>query len=764
MSIQKVAVIGAGVMGAGIAAHIANAGVPVYLLDRVDDDNPNRNHIADAAIAKLLKTEPAAFMHPNNARLVTPSNVEDHLHWLKEVDWVIEAVIENPDIKRALYHQLEGVCRADTLISSNTSTLPLKLLSQGLPDSFKQRFLITHFFNPPRYMRLLELVSDKTINPNLLTTLHDFADVHLGKGCVDCHDTPGFIANRIGTFWIQSGLLSAIELDITIEQADALMTAVGIPKTGIFGLLDLIGLDLIPHVLASFKQLLPTTDAFHQFGTAPALLQRMISEGYTGRKGKGGFYRLQPLEGRRIKESINLQTGEYQTSVKPAGLKLPKSQAELRQWLSQDDALSRYAWRVLSSTLAYSASLIPEIADDINAIDKAMRLGYNWQHGPFELLDMLGLDWFVGRLTAENQAIPTLLNNRKALYTINAGEKTFVDLAGGYHPIPKAEGVLLLADIKLKSPAILSNPSASLWDIGDGVACLEFHSKMNTLDKDSLNLIRQSIDKVKTEFAALVIHNDAENFSAGANLGLLLQAIHSNDWPAVTELITQGQQTYLQLKYSPFPVVGAPSGLALGGGCEVLLHCDAIQAHAELYIGLVETGVGLIPGWGGCKEYLYRWLHFSKRPGGPMPAIAQAFETIAMAKVSKSAADAKQMLFLSITDGISMNKDRLLADAKAKALALLPGYTPAQPYSYSLPGASAEAALDMAITTLRLAGKITDYDVTIAKQLAGVLSGGGCDIAEPLTESDLLALELKAFLYLVQQPGTLAKLEYMLIR
>lgn len=764
MSIQTVAVIGAGVMGAGIAAQVANAGVPVYLLDRVDPDNPNRNYIAEVAVAKLLKTEPAAFMHAKNTKLVTPGNVEDHLHWLKEVDWVIEAVIENPDIKRALYQQLNGICRADTLISSNTSTLPLKLLTQGFPDSFKQRFLITHFFNPPRYMRLLELVTNSALNPALLTMLRDFADVRLGKGCVNCHDTPGFIANRIGTFWIQSGLLTAIELGVTVEQADAVMTAFGIPKTGIFGLLDLIGLDLIPHVLASFKQLLPATDAFHVIGIAPVLLQQMVSEGYTGRKGKGGFYRLQQVEGKRIKESIDLQSGEYHLSTKSTGFALPRSQAKLRQWLSQDDTLSRYAWRVLSNTLVYSASLIPEIADDICVVDNAMRLGYNWQYGPFELLDRLGVDWVVDKLIDESREIPPLLGNRKAMYTASVGQRTFVDLAGRYQPVPQADGVLLLSDIKLQGPAILSNPSASLWDIGDGVVCLEFHSKMNTLDKDSLSLIRQSIDKVKADFAALVIHNDAENFSAGANLSLLLQAIHSKDWPAVTELITQGQQTYLQLKYSRFPVVGAPSGLALGGGCEVLLHCDAIQAHAELYIGLVETGVGLVPGWGGCKEYLYRWLHFSKRPGGPVPAISQAFETIAMAKVSKSAADAKQMLFLSATDGISMNKDRLLADAKTKALSLLPGYTPPQTYNFSLPGPSAEAALNMAISTLHLSGKITDDDVIIAKELAGVLSGGDCDIVQPLTESGLLALELKAFLYLVQQPRTLVKLEHLLSR
>jgi len=779
MDIKKVAVIGAGVMGAGIAAHIANAGIPVYLLDIVPKDADNRNSIAESAIAKLLKAEPAAFMHKNYARLVTPGNIEDHIDWVREVDWVIEAVLENPAIKQELYRKLDNICRPDTLISSNTSTLPLKLLTRDMPNSFKQRFMITHFFNPPRYMRLLELVSGAETRPELVATVHRFADTHLGKDSVTCKDTPGFIGNRIGIYWLQCGLLEAIKLGLTVEQADAVMSApFGIPKTGIFGLLDLVGLDLIPHILGGMKLALPKEDAFHQVNFLPELVQAMIADGYTGRKGKGGFYRLNETGGKRVKESINLQTGAYQTSEKFALPVMLKTQDELRTFLSSDESICRYAWQVLSNTLAYSSSLIPEIADDIVAVDTAMRLGYNWKFGPFELLDRIGVDWFVDRLLAENRDVPPLLVTCRgdfsrpgrlksplqhhSLYKVDSGKRWFVDLSGNYHAVHRPDGILLLADIKLQAPATLENPSASLWDLGDGVACLEFHSKMNTLDMDSLALVRQSVEKVKTDFSALVIHNDADNFSAGANLTLLVQAIHSQDWPAVEQLIKQGQQTYQSLKYAPFPVVGAPSGLALGGGCEILLHCDAIQAHAELYVGLVEVGVGLVPGWGGCKEYLRRWLEFARRPGGPMPGIAQAFETIGMAKVSKSAAEAKEMLFLSTADGITMNKDRLLADAKAKALRLVPGYMPPKSSSYPLPGASARAAMDIAINNLKMAGKITDYDVEISQQLADVLSGGQCDITEPLTEDDLLNLELNAFLHLVQQPGTLARLEHLL--
>ena len=769
MVIKKVAVIGAGVMGAGIAAHIANAGIPVYLLDIVptfrqdsgQSGDDKRNSIAELAVAKLLKAEPAAFMHKNYARLVTPGNIEDHLEWLKDADWVIEAVVENPAVKQALYQKLETICRPGALISSNTSTLPLKLLVRGMPDSFKQRFMITHFFNPPRYMRLLELVSSAETRPELVDAVRRFADIYLGKDSVACKDTPGFIANRIGIYWLQCGLLDAIELGLTVEQADAAMSVpFGIPKTGIFGLLDLVGIDLIPHILGSMKLALPDEDAFHQVNFLPERVQAMIAAGLTGRKGKGGFYRLHETDGKRVKEAVDLQTGEYRLSEKCVLPDLPKTQDELRAFLLSGDTIGRFAWQVLSKTLSYSAGLIPEIADDIVAVDTAMCLGYNWKFGPFELLDRLGADWFVERLLAENREVPPLLAacGDDYLYKVDAGQRMHVDLAGNYHPVSRPDGILLLADIKLRAPAVLANPSASLWDIGDGVACLEFHSKMNTLDMDSLALLRQSVDKVKSEFSALIVHNDADNFSAGANLNLLVQAIHSGDWPAVAQLIKQGQQSYKALKYAPFPVVGAPSGLALGGGCEVLLHCDAIQAHAELYVGLVEAGVGLVPGWGGCKEYLRRWLEFTRRPGGAMPAIAQAFETIAMAKVSKSAAEAKEMLFLSTTDGITMNKDRLLADAKAKALLLAPGYAPPKAGVYQLPGPGAGAAMDIAVDNLKKAGKITDYDVEVSRQLADVLSGGLCDITEPLTEDDLLSLELNAFLYLVQQPGTLARL------
>jgi len=559
------------------------------------------------------------------------------------------------------------------------------------------------------------------------------------------------------------GMLDAIGHGISVEQADAIMPSFGIPKTGIFGLLDLVGLDLIPPILKGMKLALPTQDAFHEVNRLPEIVQKMIADGYTGRKGKGGFYRLSKIGGTRVKESINLVTGDYSPSEKPDMATFKDAQkAGLQALLSHPDPVGQYAWRVLSHSLCYAANLVPEISDDITGIDSAMRDGYNWKYGPFELLDQIGVSWFVDKLLSENRPVPEILASKANMYSTSSGKLEFADVSGHYHPVIRAEGVLLLTDIKQQSHALIQNASASLWDIGDDVACLEFHSKMNTLDMDSMAMINQSIDKVGKDFKALVIHNEAENFSAGANLGLLMKAIHESDWSAVEGLINQGQQTYQRLKYSPFPVVAAPSGLALGGGCEILLHCDAVQAHAELYMGLVEVGVGLIPGWGGCKEFLGRCLTQKMRPGGPIPPVIKTFQTIGLATVSKSAFDAREISYLSTKDDITMNKNRLLADAKTKALLLSKEYVPPKPFTYPLPGLTAKVLMNMGIQAFRLLGKATEYDVIVSGELAHVLSGGDCDLTSPLTEEDILGLELEAFVHLVKQPGTLARLEHML--
>ncbi|MFI4988546.1 MAG: 3-hydroxyacyl-CoA dehydrogenase NAD-binding domain-containing protein [Alphaproteobacteria bacterium] len=768
MKIEQAAVIGAGVMGSGIAAHIANAGVPVLLLDIVPPKANNRNVIAESAIERLLKADPAPFMTKAAARLVTAGNLEDDLGKLADVDWIVEAVVENPDVKRALYGKLEGVRKAGSLVSSNTSTIPLARLTEGLPKTFARDFLITHFFNPPRYMRLLELVVGRQTRKSAAEALRRFADERLGKGVVECKDTPGFIANRIGTLWLQVAIAGALEMGLTIDEADAVVgRPMGIPKTGVFALMDLVGIDLMPHVAASMLASLPAGDMYRSTYKEIPLVGKMIAEGYTGRKGKGGFYRLaRSAAGERVKESIDLKSGRYAPSLKARLDSIAAARkGTLRALVEHADKGGQYAWRVLSHTLSYAASLVPEIADAIPAVDEAMRLGYAWRYGPFELIDQLGTGWLAEKLAAAGMAVPPLLALAagRPFYKTAGGKLSYLTTGGDYVALTRPAGVLLLADIKRASEPLLQNASAALWDIGDGVVCLEFRSKMNAMDPDILDLVQRTIKLVKEKYKALVIHNEADNFSVGANIGLALFAANVALWPAIEEMVAKGQATYKALKYAPFPVVAAPSGMALGGGCEVLLHSSAVQAHAETYMGLVEVGVGLVPGWGGCKEVLTRWLANRKRPGGPMPAIAKAFEMIGTAQVAKSAFEAKEMLLLRDGDAITMNRDRLLADAKAKALKLVRRYKVPEPLKeIRLPGPTAKAALDLAVDGFRRQGKATPHDAVVSHELAVVLSGGATDITDTLSEDDLTKLERRAFMTLIRTEGTLQRIEHML--
>ncbi|MEN2978070.1 3-hydroxyacyl-CoA dehydrogenase/enoyl-CoA hydratase family protein [Tistrella bauzanensis] len=766
--INKVAVIGAGVMGAGIAAHIANAGVPVVLLDIVPKGAANRNALAEGAVQKMLKTKPKSFMHPSRARLVTTGNLDDNLDLLADVDWIVEAVIENVEIKRRLYATLDGVRKAGSIVSSNTSTIPLGHLVEGQSAAFKADFLITHFFNPPRYMRLLELVAGPETRADAVETMRRFGDHRLGKGVVDCKDTPGFIANRIGTFWMQGAVVEAMDRGLDIEAVDALLSKpVGIPKTGVFGLIDLVGLDLMPHVAASMKATLPADDAYHAIYRDSDLFKKMIAEGYTGRKGKGGFYRRRKDGGRSITEAIDLATGEYRAKRKPDLASIKAGAKDLRALVSHEDEGGSYAWAVVSQALVYTADLVGTIADEVPAIDEAMRLGYAWKYGPFELIDRLGAGWFADRLKAEGRRVPAIVeavagNGTGSFYRVNDGVVEYASLAGGYAPVPIPDGVLRLSDVKRRGKRVDGNGSASLWDIGDGVLCLEFHTKMNSIDPGVLEIAAKSTEIVRGGYKALVIYNEADNFSVGANVGLALFASNIAAWDMIDGMIRMGQETYKALKYAPFPVVGAPAGMALGGGCEILLHCDAVQAHAETYMGLVEVGVGVVPGWGGCKELLVRWMNNKRRPGGPMPAVAQVFEMVSTAKVSESAEEARDLLLLRDGDRITMNRDRVLADAKARALEMVAGYEKPLPAEISLPGPTARVALNMAVEGFHMQGKATPHDVVVSGALARVLSGGDTDITETLREDDITRLEREAFVSLLKTPATLARIEHML--
>ncbi len=791
MAIEKVAVIGSGVMGGGIAAQIANAGVPVVLLDIVPDKAEDRSLLAKGAIAKMLKSDPAPFMSKKNAKLVTPGNLEDDLELLADCDWIIEVVLEDLKIKHATYDKINKHRKKGAIISSNTSTIPLHHLIEGQDNDFAENFLITHFFNPPRYMRLLELVTGDKTRKDTIKTVTDFCDVQLGKGVVHCHDTPGFIANRLGVFWLQCGVNEALNQNISVEVADAVMSRpVGIPKTGVFALIDLVGIDLMPHLSESLLSTLPENDTYRSIFKDYPFIHQMIDSGYTGRKGKGGFYRLDPeAKGKRTKQALSLNPDsfkeeDYKKADKPKLDSVAAGKNGLRAVMETDDEGGRYAWAVLSKTLLYAASLVPEIAGDIAAVDEAMRLGYNWKFGPFEMIDALGPVWFAEKLAAEGLDIPPLLKavGDGSFYKIEDGKTYYFGTDSKYHEITRPDGVLLLRDIKLSSQPVFKTASAALWDIGDGVLCVEFTGKMNTLDEQVFEVYHKAIKLIGEgtgDYKALVIYNEASVFSAGANLGLAMFAMNLALWPQIESLISGGQKAYMALKYSPFPVVAAPSGLALGGGCEILLHADHVQAHAETYTGLVEVGVGLVPAWGGCKEMILRYRaeeqdnYYKATDGkkmwlspvnGPMNAIRKAFETIGTAKIAKSAQEAKEILYFRETDGITMNRDRLLFDAKQKALALVKNYkAPEKVEDMRLPGAGGKAALNLAVGDLQKSGKATEYDVVVSEHLATVLSGGeDADWTNVLSEDDLLKLEVQEFIKLIHKEGTMDRIEHML--
>ncbi len=763
--VKKVCVIGAGVMGAGIAAQVANAGIPVLLLDIVPRDLPeggDRDAVSKGAVAKMLKTDPAPFMSKRAAKLVETGNIDDHLDRVAECDWIVEAIVERLDIKQALYAKLEALKRPGTAVSSNTSTIPLGNLVAGRTDQFKADFLITHFFNPPRYMRLVEIVRGAHTDVAVAEKVEDFVDRFMGKRIVRAKDTPGFIANRIGTYWLAIAINAAMDQGLTVEEADQIGgRPMGVPKTGIFGLVDLVGVDLMPLLSKSLSSTLPAGDPYFDTVRDMPLVDKMIAEGFTGRKGKGGFYRFDKAT--RTKLSLDLATGEYRPEAKPS--ELPgKTGKDLAALIAEPGKIGTYAWTILGNTLSYAAMLVGEAADDVVAIDDAMKLGYNWKYGPFELIDRMGPGVLAARLAAEGRDVPAILTTAgdRPFYRVENGQRQYLTTGGDYADVPRADGVELLEDIKLRSQPILQNLSASLWDVGDGVAALEFHTKMNALDDQVVALINEAIPVVRERFKALVVYNEASNFSAGANLGAAMFAVGAGLWDMVEASVKGGQQAYKALKYAPFPVVSAPAGLALGGGCEVLLHSDAVQAHAETYAGLVECGVGLVPGWGGNGEMLDRWTKSRTLPNGPMPVLTKVFQAVSTAQVAKSAAEAKEMMILRKDDGITMNRDRLLADAKAKALSLVEGYVAPEAPTFRLAGESGRTGLNMAVADFHKKGMATEYDLVVADRLAEVLTGGEADLVDTVTEDQLLNLERAAFMASVKDPRTQARVVHML--
>jgi len=782
MAIKKAAVIGAGVMGAGIAAHLANAGIEVELLDIVPKGAEDRDVIAKGAVQKMLKTNPAPLMHKRNAKKITPGNTEDHLDRLKDCDLIIEAVLEDPTIKSNLFKKIDENRKAGSIVASNTSTIPLQTLIDGQSEQFKKDFVITHFFNPPRYMPLLELVTSAHNSPEMVADVTKFMDEKMGKGVVVCNDTPGFIANRIGTFWIQASINEAIDRKLTVEEADSIVgRPMGIPKTGIFGLVDLVGLDLMPHISKSLTEKLPADDGYVKIARQSAVIDKMIADGYTGRKGKGGFYRLND---KREKMAIDLDTGAERPATKPKMKAADNARkGGLKALVETKDKGGDYAWAVLKQTLCYAAEHVHTISGNITDVDQAMKLGYNWKDGPFEMLDKLGVDYFINRLKAEGEQVPAFIEKAagKKFYKTENGKLQYLTKDGDYAEVKRPEGVLLLSDIKRASKPVVNNTKsipgigkmgAALWDAGDGVLCLEFTSKMNSLDLYTLKTINQACDIIEKgsrkgkdgqPFKALVIHNEGDDFSVGANIGVAMLAAKAKQYWIVDKMVKGGQDALKRLKYATFPVVSAPSGKALGGGCEILLHSHHVQAHAETYMGLVEVGVGLLPAWGGSTELMTRATQSKRLPKGPMPPVATVFETISTAKVGLSAFEGKDLLYLRESDGVTMNKSRLLADAKKKALELAVDFKPEVPHEMTLPGPAGAAALNMAVDGFFLKGQATPYDVVVSDKVGRVLTGG--DKAGPgvkVSQDYLRALERKHFMELVHDPRTVARIETML--
>jgi len=791
--IHKVAILGAGTMGSRIAAHFANAGVPSYLLDIVPADGgpSSRNRIAAAGLESTLKAKPAPFFDSSLARMVTVGNFEDDLKKLADVDWIIEAVVENLDIKRDLLKKVEAVRRPGTIVTTNTSGLQVASIAEGFSEDFRRCWFGTHFFNPPRYMRLLEIIPTQDSNRALMDEVAMFSDVRLGKGVVFAKDTPNFIANRIGTFSVLNVMRLMQEMDLSVEEVDALTgPAVGWPRSATFRTIDLVGLDILGHVVSNMEKT-------QERSTLPPFFKEMLTRKWLGDKTKGGFYKkIKGKDGEEARLALDWKTLDYRPQQKPkfAVLEMAKNVEDigprLRMLLgfdgkpAKDDKAGAFLRSALCDLWNYSADRVPEIADSIVEIDRAMRLGFNWESGPFELWDAAGVEATVEGMRKEGRPVAAnvekLLGSGKTSWYIensktSSGRDFWQMSIGEYAPVEVRAGVWSVGVAKKPHGVVKKNSGASLVDLGDGVGCIEFHSKMNSLGADIVSLITQTLKPqgAGANFDAFVMTNDATNFSVGANLMLLLMSAQEEEWDEVDLAIRQFQGMTQAIKFSPKPVVVAPFGMTLGGGAEITLHAPARQPHAELYIGLVEVGVGLLPGGGGCKEMLLRAVDEATalhgKSGIPqsvelMETMKKGFETIATAKVATSANEARNLGFLSSNDGITMNRERVMADAKARALDLVrAGYEPPVPRTdIPAPGESILATLKMGIHLMRQGDYITEYEVKLGNKIAEVLCGGSVTPGTPISEQYLLDLEREGFKSLCGEKKTQERIQYTL--
>jgi 3-hydroxyacyl-CoA dehydrogenase len=754
MKIRKAAVVGSGTMGAAVAAHLANAGIPVLLLDIVKDGAKDRNEVAKAGLERALKAKPAAFMHPAAAKLITLGNVEDDLAKLKDVDWVFEAILERLDVKREFWAKVETVAGTHTILSSNSSGIPMKDQIEGRSLEFKKRFVGTHFFNPPRYLKLLEVIPTEDTDSSVIKTVSEFGDKVLGKGVVVAKDVPGFIANRIGVWGMGQITRDAVNLGLAPDVVDALMgPIIGHASSATMRTNDLSGLDI---GLMVAKNL----DAATEFDYTPApILEKLVSMGRLGEKtGEGFFKRIKGADGKSVILTLNYETLEYEDKGK---VRLPELEPirglplieRIQAMLKLEGAYGDLVRRSTYGLIWFAASNIPACADTVLEVDNALKWGFAWEIGAFDLCDALGLENVIAGIKALNLEIPKLLTDQLA-----SGKKFYDGGSSAKH------GVIILKDLKTDTSRIVKTmQGASLIDIGDGVALLEFHSKMNSLGEDAIRMMQFAMKTVPEQFVGLVVGNQGEHFSAGANLAVLLMQAQSGEFDEIDQGIRMFQKMTTSMRFSPFPTVSAPFSLALGGGTEMSLYADHVQAHSETYMGLVEMGVGLIPAGGGTTEMVTRFTDALLPGEDAFIAIRKAFEQIALAKTSTSALEARALGYLRNSDGITMNRDRLIADAKQKVLELAPNYIQPQP-RVDIPalGEAAYANLMVGIDALKLSKQASEYDAELAKHLAKILCGGTANRTMQVSTQYLLDLEREAFLTLTGKKKTQERIAHTL--
>ncbi|HSL99478.1 MAG TPA: 3-hydroxyacyl-CoA dehydrogenase/enoyl-CoA hydratase family protein [Candidatus Limnocylindria bacterium] len=792
--IRRVAVLGAGVMGSGIAAHLANAGIPSLMLDIVppslsDEDRKKgltetspalRNRFAAKGLEGIRKSRPALLYSQKDLGLISIGNFDDDLAKAADCDWIVEVVTENIDIKKALYDRIEAVWKPGTIVTSNTSGIAISQMMEGRSKKFRRHFLVTHFFNPVRYMKLLELVSGKDTDPEILRGIAEFGERRLGKGIVYGKDTPNFIGNRIGVFAMMYAMHAMMEDGLSIEEVDRILgPAMGRPKSAAFGTADLVGIDTLLHVSDNVYRNLPADPQRESF-LPPPFVSEMVNRGWLGRKAGGGFFKMEGKGEAKKKLVLDYGLLDYRPTTKVSFPSLDAAKGEedagerIRKVIGGDDKASAYAWKVLSESLLYSARRIPEIADDVVNIDNAIRWGFNWTLGPFETWDAIGLADSVGRMRSEGKAIPEnvekmLAAGKTSFYRRPGGTLEFYDFASGaYVPVPVSPDVIFLPALKERNKVVKGNQGATLYDVGDGVLCLEFHTKMNAVDGDIVSMMNEGVALAEKEFAGMVIANHSENFCVGANLMLVFLEAQNKNFGNIETMVREFQNACMRLRYSEKPVVAAPAGMALGGGAEICLGADRIRAAAETYMGLVEVGVGLLPAGGGTKEMVIR--HLEGIPDGvtadPLPFLRKAFETIGMAKVATSAKEARELGFLRPCDRITIQRDFLIQEAKNTVLAMTrEGYEMPRPRTdITLPGRSEFSNFAYALYAMRVAGHISEFDERIGRKIAFVMTGGEVPRGTRLSEQDLLDLEREAFLSLCGEEKTQARIQYMLMK